>query len=235
MELRGKTFIWFDLGYTLIRLERERNYRRLLDALGVEVSLEDLIKAFHRTDKTFMRHYPGVLGRDPKTYMPWYLGLLNYTLGLSLDLLPVMNLWMRPEYNPRGTWVCYDETHDVLKTLKTWGYRLGIISNWDHTARDTIERLGLTAYMDCIVISSEHGYEKPDERIFNIAFDTADVRPEECLYVGDNYYDDVIGSRRAGMDCLLISRFGRDSIEEVSDAEVIGSLKELSDRMSHGR
>lgn len=224
-------FIWFDLGYTLIRLEREPRYSRLLASLGVDIPADDLTMPFHYMDKIFMRDFPGVFGRDPRTYMPWYLGMLNYRLGISLNLLTVMNLWMDPAYNPRGHWQCYDDTLTTLTKLKSLGYRMGIISNWDHSARGIIREHGLEPYMDCIVISSEEGYEKPDRHVFDVGLSRAGVSPEECLYVGDNYYDDVIGSRRVGMDNLLLNRYGRDGIEEISDAKVIGSLGEIIDHL----
>ncbi|MBN2049670.1 MAG: HAD-IA family hydrolase [Spirochaetales bacterium] len=229
--MHRKTFIWFDLGYTLIRLDREKNYRRLLETFGVRVTEEELTDAFHLTDKIFMRSYPGTLGKCPRCYMPWYLGMLNHRLGISLDLIRIMELWLDPSYNPGGRWICYDETITVLKELSDRGYRLGIISNWNETARDIIQRLGLTAFMDTIIISSERGCEKPDKRIFEIALSQARVRPEESLYIGDNYYDDVIGCRRVGMDILLINRYGRKGIEEIDDAEIITSLREIFPRL----
>ena len=226
-RFREKSFIWFDLGYTLIRLDRERTYSRLLSCLGAEADLRSLTSAFHYVDKYFMREYPGVLGRCPRTYMPWYLGLLNYRLGLSLDLHDVMDLWESPEYNPRGTWHCYPETHEVLGSLKSAGYRVGLISNWNESARGLLEDLEITGDLDCIVISSEAGFEKPDRRIFEKALGEARVSVDECLYIGDNYYDDVIGCRRIGMDILLMNRFGREGIEEVTGVRVIGDLKEI--------
>jgi len=50
-----------------------------------------------------------------------------------------------------------------------------------------------------------------------------------------NYYDDVIGSSRIGMDILLLNRYGHDGIEEISDAVVITGLSEIIDLLPPGK
>ena len=43
------------------------------------------------------------------------------------------------------------------------------------------------------------GVSKPDSRIFQIALSELDIHPEQAIYVGDTFLDDVVGSKRAGM------------------------------------
>jgi hypothetical protein len=69
-EKKKTTFVWFDIGYTLLYNMREPTYQQVLREYGAEVSEHDLVHAFHRVDKIFMREYPGVLGKDPRTYSP---------------------------------------------------------------------------------------------------------------------------------------------------------------------
>ncbi|MEE8415416.1 MAG: hypothetical protein V3S05_04015 [Desulfobacterales bacterium] len=56
------SYVWFDIGYTLLYMQREITYQQVLKEYGAEVSLEKLEKYFHLTDKLFMREYPGVSG-----------------------------------------------------------------------------------------------------------------------------------------------------------------------------
>jgi len=100
---------------------------------------------------------------------------------------------------------------------------MGIISNWDHSARGLLAAHGLTGFFDPIVISSEVGCEKPSERIFRIALEKAGVPAERCLYVGDNYYDDAVGCRKVGMRPLILNPYGRLGIEEIEDCPLIPS------------
>ena len=44
---------------------------------------------------------------------------------------------------------------------------------------------------------------KPEPHIFVHACERLNVIPTEAVYVGDNYYADVVGARRAGLQPVL--------------------------------
>ena len=221
------TFLWFDIGYTLLYNLREPTYQQVLHEHGVEISENDLVHAFHWVDKIFMREYPGVLGKDPRTYSPWYLGILNYHLGLRLDLCRVFTRWKELQDATEDYWRAFDYTSTVLDKLKGIGLRLGIISNWDLSARATLTRQGLADYFEQIIVSSEVGIEKPDERIFLLALEKAEISASECLYIGDNYYDDAIGAMKVGMPSVIINRFERKGIGEIEGHPFIRDIREI--------
>ncbi|MCU6710126.1 HAD-IA family hydrolase [Paenibacillus sp. J5C_2022] len=222
-----KSFVWFDLGYTLVYQERESTYQTALKQFGLNKELNEIERAYHYADKLFMREYPGVLGGAAASFVPWYLGVVNYRMNIQLDLYRLASAIREQMKNNKTHWQAFPCTHSTLERLMEQSVGIGLISNWDNSARQVLEENGLTDYFDRIVISSETGYEKPDPRIFHHAMQLAGVSASECLYVGDNYYDDVIGARAVMMDCLLINRFGRFGIEEVSDAEIIFSVAEV--------
>jgi putative hydrolase of the HAD superfamily len=221
------TFIWFDIGYTLLYNLREPTYQQVLREHGAEVSEHDLVHAFHWVDKIFMREYPGVLGKDPRTYSPWYLGVLNYHLGLRLDLCRVFTRWRELQDATKDYWRAFDFAPAVLERLKNRGCGLGIISNWDPSARSILTRQGLAEYFQPIIISSEVGIEKPDERIFRLALEKAGVPASRCLYVGDNYYDDAIGAMKVGMPSVIVNRFERKGIGEIDGHPIIQDIREI--------
>ena len=223
-------FVWFDLGYTLVYRPREEAYRTALAELGAAVSLEDLEPGFHLVDKLFMREFPGVLGREPGSYMPWFLGLLNHRLGIRVDLC---RAWSRLRELDGGAphWMPFSCVAGALEGLRGRGLRLGVITNWDPSARVLLERLGLAGYFEHMIVSSEVGCEKPDPRIFEIALDRAGVSAGRSVYVGDNYYDDSVGARRVGMGCLVVNRFGSLGIEEISDCTVIADISQVADHL----
>ena len=227
MSEEKTTFLWFDIGYTLLYNLREPTYQQVLREFGAEVSEQDLSQAFHRVDKIFMREYPGVLGKDPRTYSPWYLGVLNYRLGLRLDLCRVFSRWRELQDAADDYWRAFDFAPAVLERLDRKGFRLGVISNWDPSARCTLTRQGLADRFEHIIISSEVGIEKPDERIFRLALEKAGVSASECLYIGDNYYDDAIGAMKVGMPSLIINRFERKGIGEIEGHRIIRDIREI--------
>ena len=121
--------------------------------------------------------------------------------------------------------------HEVLTELKDSALHMGVISNWDQSARGLLERHGLIGYFDHCIISSEVGIDKPNPAIFNLAMQKADVVAQACIYVGDNYYDDAVGSREVGMQTLILNRFGNLGVEEINDAPIIQSLAQIKDHL----
>ncbi len=100
----------------------------------------------------------------------------------------------------------YGDTVPCLERLKSAGYRMVVVSNWDHSLHRTLEMFDLTGYFEHVLASLEEGVEKPDPRIFQIALDRAGVLAKDALHVGDNPIDDWKGARDAGMRALVIDR-----------------------------
>ena len=222
------TFIWFDLGYTLLCWTFARSYHAVLAELGHEVDRDLVERAYHLADKLFMRDYPGVFGTDPDTFAPWFLGVLNHRLGIRTDLCASWRRLKEALTNDRTGWHPFDGVAEVLADLRRRGYRLGVITNWDSSARGILAKHGLGGFFEHVVVSSDVGCEKPDRRIFDLATAAARVSPAESLYVGDNYYVDTIGARAAGLASVVVNRFGRLGVEEITDTPIIAGVGELA-------
>ncbi|MCG6911342.1 MAG: HAD-IA family hydrolase [Deltaproteobacteria bacterium] len=223
------SYIWFDIGYTLLRMKREVTYRQALKTFGEDISVEILEREFHWVDKLFMREYPGVFLKGRGVYMPWFLGVLNYRLGISLDVAEVDKCWEKIQLATEDYWIPFGDVHEVLGELRDSSLRMGVISNWDRSAKYLLKRHGLIGYFEHCIISSEVGLDKPDPAIFNLAMQQAEADPRECVYVGDNYYDDAVGSRQVGMQALILNRFGTLGVEEIDDAPIIQNLGQIKD------
>ena len=65
---------------------------------------------------------------------------------------------------------------------------------------------------------------KPDPGLFAHALERLEIAPEQAIYVGDNYYADVIGARRAGLGPVL---YDPDQVFPDADCPVIRSIGEL--------
>ena len=121
-------------------------------------------------------------------------------------------------------WVLFPETRTVLSELKTQGYKLGVISNFDTRIYSVMESLAILHFFDAVTTSSETGYCKPDREIFRAAVQALGTPPSETLIVGDNIRDDVEAGIRAGLHAVLIDRSGRHLSSPI---QRISSLKEL--------
>ncbi len=126
-----------------------------------------------------MREFGGVLGKQADTYFPWYTGTVNYHLGVSVNLFDFCRTLAEAKDRERH-WAVYPWTHEVLDKLKSQGYRLFLLSNWDQTAREILGKFKLERYFDEIIVSSEAGCEKPDPQIFQLALKRMQSKPSEA-------------------------------------------------------
>jgi len=122
--------------------------------------------------------------------------------------------------------VCPPDRIGMLTALAE-RHRLALVSNFDHgpTARAVLEREGLLAIFDTVVISEESGFRKPAAEIFLSAAADLGIEPARCLHVGDSHRADVEGAVGAGMRAVWIRP---PEVEESSTAETgLGDVREL--------
>lgn len=144
----------------------------------------------------------------------------------------LMDYWVR---NIGQYAVLLPYAEETLQALKGEGFTLGIVTNGTAKGQsDKIARTGIARYMDTVVISETAGYKKTDTRIFQLAADNLHVKTQECIFVGDIWSTDIIGSCTAGMKPVWYWPHGtRDCTYPV---DRISSLKELLDlvrRLNH--
>jgi putative hydrolase of the HAD superfamily len=118
----------------------------------------------------------------------------------------------------------YPEVPDVLARLRAGGARLAVVSNWDVSLHDVLERTGLRPLVDAVVISAELGVAKPDPAIFRAALQRLGATADGAVHVGDSLEHDVAGARAAGLEAVLVVRNGAVAPEGV---RTVGSLAEL--------
>lgn len=89
---------------------------------------------------------------------------------------------------------------EMLKGLKELGLYVGVVSNTGSLFEvyDILKQYGVRQYFDDIVLSSVTGYRKPHPYIFEIALRNAQLKPEECAYVGDTRSRDIVGPKKCG-------------------------------------
>ncbi len=91
----------------------------------------------------------------------------------------------------------------VLEKLRQ-NYRLGCISNnWGNTA-GWCRHYNLDDLFETMTDSTRVGCMKPDPRIFQAALDEMGLPAGQCVYVGDRFDCDVLGSREVGMTPVWI-------------------------------
>jgi len=114
---------------------------------------------------------------------------------------------------------------DVLPTLDALQgrFKLGLLSNGNSYP----EKSGLGGRFQFVVFSQDHGVEKPDPRLFQIALEQAGCAERELLHVGDSLINDVSGAKGAGVRSVWLNRRGAKNNTMIQPDFEIASLTEL--------
>lgn len=95
------------------------------------------------------------------------------------------------------------EVLEGLAQLKHSSLLLGLITNCNPTVPMLFPQLPLAQYIDMAVFSCEERIKKPHAAIYEIACERLNVKPEECVYVGDGSSEELTGAASVGMRSIL--------------------------------
>lgn len=140
----------------------------------------------------------------------------------AADLAPVISQHMDEEYKPVS--VLAEQAHGMLTRFKEAGFKLGVVSNREHPYEQELDHLGITSFFDFSLAAGEVQSYKPAPGIFAAALQRIGVPAKSAMYVGDNYFADVVGARRAGLRPVLYDPRG---IYPDAACEVIASFANL--------
>jgi putative hydrolase of the HAD superfamily len=119
----------------------------------------------------------------------------------------------------------FPEVPGVLRDLRERGLRLVVVSNWDVSLHEVLEKTGLDTLLDGAISSAEHGAPKPDPSIFAAALELAGAGAATALHVGDDFEADVVGARAAGIEPVLVVRAGGAPSDGVRTVRALDELQ----------
>ncbi len=123
--------------------------------------------------------------------------------------------------------IVYDDTIDVLLTLRKRGYKTGILTDVaygmdrEYAIRDIA---AISEYFDVVLTSTDVGFRKPNTKGYLRLSEELNTMTGNCVFVGDEEKD-IIGANSAGMTSVLIDRNGLD--RDYGQKHTIKSLSEL--------
>jgi len=117
-----------------------------------------------------------------------------------------------------------EDVRRVLPMLKEAGYYMAVLSNRDKPFQDVMESHDLAPFFEFSLAAGEVGIYKPEPGVFEHALKRASLNASEVVYVGDNYFADIIGARRAGLRPVLYDPKG---VFPEADCITIKSFDEL--------
>ena len=90
---------------------------------------------------------------------------------------------------------------DFLRSIKP-KYKTGLISNAWSGLRNYILREKFDDAFEYMIISAEVGVAKPDPKIFQIALEQLQVKPNEAVFV-DDFIENIEACKKIGMKAIL--------------------------------
>ncbi|XP_047507093.1 N-acylneuraminate-9-phosphatase isoform X2 [Pieris napi] len=220
--------IFFDLDNTLIQTRKgdSKACNKLVEILhneyGVphDVATEsgaNFLRAFRARpdDESYAIHeWPAHLWRNclPKNYR-------HIAKNISAE-------WLRLRFKYLAL------TADVIHLLESLreDYLLGLITNGPSRAQwQKIEKLGLRKYFDCVLVSGDLPWEKPDQNIFLEACKLLSVEARHCIMVGDKLETDIQGGKQADLLSTVWIPLHKDDPESDLPDFTLQNVTELPD------
>lgn len=226
--------VFFDAAGTLFETREAvaLSYARIAREYGVDASAAQVNAAFRRVfhNASALAFGPGHPGEELRRLeRQWWRGLVADTFagfGTFIDFDAYFEALFAFFADP-ANWVADREAAAVLDELGKRGFRLGVISNFDHRLYRILDGLGLSRHFDSVTISSEAGYAKPSVELFSAALGKHSVSPAEALHVGDSEHLDLAGAAGAGIAAILIDRTAPARISLAGRTARIAALSAL--------
>lgn len=124
---------------------------------------------------------------------------------------------------------------ETLMTLSR-SYVLGVITNGFAASQERLAVLGLDKLFSYLITSEAIGVPKPQPAMFLHALKLVGCRPEELVYVGDDYETDVIGAKAASVKAILFNHKGENISAKIPQPDaIIYEFTELMDLFATGQ
>jgi len=207
---RYKTIL-FDVGDTLLTRKpsnAEIFMERCINA-NISIKLTDAHNACKRcelwTGEQVMREQNGVPRMPDNEFSSYldYIALQEIFKSKKSNDIWILVKKLKKFTAEKQEWDIIEGVNYTLEVLKNECIILGIVSNFNKTLPELLDRFELTKFFNNITISSFVNIEKPNPQILHIACERLNVKSNDCLYVGDHPFD-VLCAKKANMDIAWI-------------------------------
>ena len=209
--------VFFDAAGTLFHVKGSVGevYLRFAKKYGVPQSADMVEKLNQAFREAFLQAPPSVFAvTQPEKLKQcerlWWFDIVHavfYRVGM-FDGFDDYFEDVHAAFGTADVWEVYAEVPKVLETLKSRGYELGVISNFDTRFFSIFRALGLDRYFDSVTVSCTAGAVKPSPKIFRHALAQHVIEPNEAMHVGDRQLEDLEGATDAGLSGVLLDRDG---------------------------
>lgn len=219
---------------------------------NVLLDLDDTLLDFHRAEAEAIRHTFTEIGIDPSDENVELYSKINRSCWAKLET----GEYTRDEVLHNRFDMLFEAlgvTKDAHETQRLYEYRLSLGAYYLDGARELLDTLygkyrlylatngivnvqarrikdsGIGKYFDEIFVSERIGYNKPDKRFFDYAFDRIENFDRlETVIVGDTLTSDILGGINAGIKTVYFNKNAKKNDTGIVPDYEIGSLGELT-------
>lgn len=198
--------VLFDAGDTLIRLSGsgEKLLHRAAATLGVDhLDPDEVALVWRRVLDRSSTAEELAKGRDLSNARHREVWIELYDTAGCERLAPGLSKELYALTVSAESWEAFPDTLPTLKAVRERGLRVGILSDTGFDLRPAMDQLGLSPFLDAVVMSFEQGICKPATSVFLTACEQLQVDPARTLMVGDNPLTDS-GAVAVGMCVFLL-------------------------------
>src|ERR1700733_4630616 len=123
-------------------------------------------------------------------------------MGKNCSINEVQNFFERSIVNM----IVQCDAMSTLSALKKVGMKLAVVSNSNPLSHKRLDRSGVRPLLDCVLLSCDTGFWKPDPRAYMCAFDELQTAAEDMLIVGDRTRTLALGAIQTGAQIALLER-----------------------------
>lgn len=222
--------VLLDVGYTLLKPypSIEEVCHDVGRRLGIALSLEQLqgtlsqVEGYYYTAREAEPHIWAAEETVRRFWVAFYSRWLRLS-GLDGQAEHLAEA-IYDEFAAPERWTTYPDALPALEELKALGLRLGAVSDWGLQLAPILHGIELSRYLEFAVVSASVGAAKPNAYLYELALARARATADETWHVGDDYRNDVLGARSAGIHPVLLDRSGK---APHVDCPLIHDLREL--------
>ena len=179
--------IFFDIGGVLLHIHPEKMLKHI--SMITSVPFEIVKKNFPEDDHDTYE-------RGQITDSDWF--------KLYKNSLPINNNLTENQFWEAWSMLLGDETDviDILIRLKK-SYKIWILSNTNsrHIKNEIENKYVFPKLVDGAIYSYDVGHRKPEQKIYQIACERAQIDPERCVFI-DDLKDNISGAINAGLNSI---------------------------------
>lgn len=224
--------VLFDVGDTLILGHPKYWLWSILEAKGIahQADPKRLPQAIQDAYAHYSDHH--MRATDEATALSFWRAFhreIMNGIGLGAHADEVAD-YLKEHWQSPQIWPLTPRTKEVLGELKSLGFKLGVVSNWDWTLPGVLRATGLADFFDYVGVSALEGVAKPDPRFFQIVLSHLQVAPAQAIHVGDSE-DDINGAKAAGVQPILFDPYKQNPHAISNLAWVVEYVKDQVGRL----